>query len=79
MQRDELRLELLKLVVPQATRVSLSEPEYIVKACTHLEQYVLDFNEGEKLPDSPPKRTPSRPKRTTENDAIGSTDPTPGG
>lgn len=77
MDKATLRLELLKLVIPQATRVSLGEPEHIINACTHLEKYVLDCEKGEDLPDSSTKRGPARPpKRTTENDADGKPDPT---
>lgn len=79
MDNAEMRLRLIEAVLPQATRVGMAEPEHLVKVCTVLEQYVLDCKEGEKLSDSPPKRAPGRPKRTTENDATGTPDPTPGG
>jgi hypothetical protein len=79
MDKHDVRLRLLEAVLPQATRVGLGEPDHIVKVCTVLEQYVLDFNEGEKLPDSPPKRATVRSKRATENDASGTIDPTHGG
>lgn len=79
MQKAEVRLELLKILVPQATRVGISEPKYMIESCRSLEQYVLDCNEDEKLSDSSPKRKPGRPKRTTEDEVPGFLDPTHGG
>lgn len=79
MERKTVRLELLKLVVPQATRVGLSEPQQIIDSCAQLEKYVLDFDEGEKLPNSPTRRTLTRPKRTTDDSTPGNLNPTHGG
>jgi hypothetical protein len=79
MDNHQIRLELVKAVVPQATRVSMTEPEHIVKVCAALEEYVLNSNNGETLPDSPTSRKPGRPRRTTDNDAAGSPGPTHGG
>lgn len=82
MDNIEIRLQILKAVLPQASRVGLGEPEHIVDICTRLEKYVLDSaTTGEKLSDSPPKRPPGRPplKGTTNHEVNGSNGPTTGG
>lgn len=79
MDKTQIRLALLGMVLPQASRVSMTDPKLIIETCTTLEDYVLDSKKGEKLPDSPPKRAPGRPKRTTETSAVSHSDPTHGG
>lgn len=79
MDKSDVRLALLAMVVPQASRVSITDPETLIKTCTTLEEYVLDSKKGEKLPDSPTKRAPGRPKRTTDTSAVSESDPTHGG
>ena len=79
MDKSALRLELLKVLIPQATRVGIIEPEHTIESCRKLERYVLDCDQDENLSDSSPKRKPGRPKRTTENDVPGFLDPTHGG
>lgn len=75
----EIRMEILKILIPQATRVGIIEPKHIIDSARTFEKYVLDFNEGGDLPDSPAKRKPGRPKRTTENEMPGFLDPTHSG
>jgi hypothetical protein len=79
MDKAQIRLTLLSMVLPQASRVSITDPKLIIETCTELEKYVLDSEKGENLPDSPTKRAPGRPKRTTDNDSISKVDPTHGG
>jgi hypothetical protein len=79
MDKTQVRLSILSMVIPQASRVSITDPAHIIKTCTDLEKYVLDSEKGENLSDSPAKRAPGRPKRTTEHDAVSSSDPTHGG
>lgn len=80
MDKIEIRLQILKAVLPQASRVGLGEPDHIVDICTRFEKYVLDSQQtGENLSDSPTKRPPGRPKRTTDNEMNGSPGPTFGG
>lgn len=79
MDKSDVRLALLAMVVPQASRVSITDPETLIKTCTTLEEYVLDSKKGEKLPDSPPKRAAGRPKRITDTSAVSESDPTHGG
>ena len=78
----EIRLEILKMVIPQASRVGLENPQSILQTCTQFEKYVLDSAQtGEKLSDSPPKRPPGRPsnKGTTNYETNGNLGPAIGG
>lgn len=79
MDNSQTRLALLAMVIPQASRVSITDPKLIIETCTTLEEYVLDSKKGENLPESPPKRAPGRPKRTTYDDTVSKSDPTHGG
>jgi len=79
MDKAEIRLRIVEVLVPQATRVGIEQPEYVIKACTQLEKYVLDLNDDEKQPDSSPKGKMRRPAKGTEGNPDGSTDPTHGG
>lgn len=63
----EARLRIVEAVVPQASRVGIVEPEYIVKTCSFLEEYVLGSKKNDELPDSSPVRRGRKPKRTTSN------------
>lgn len=78
----DVRMRLIEVVVPQASRVGLGEPDNIVEICTRLEKYVLDSQStGERLSDSPPKRPPGRPslKGTTNHESNGTLGPATGG
>lgn len=80
MQVSEVRLRILEALIPQATRVGIQEPEYIVNTCKVLENYVLESKLGENTSDSPPKRKPGRPRKgLSENEADGSNGPAHGG
>jgi hypothetical protein len=80
MDKAEIRLRIVEVLVPQATRVGIEQPEYIIKACTQMEKYVLDLKEDESQPDSSPARKTNRPARGTGGSySSGSSDPTPGG
>ena len=70
-----LRLELLKLMIPQASRVGISEPTHIIKSCLQFEEYVLGSDTKDELPDSSPKRKGGRPKRTTDEALSLESDP----
>lgn len=74
-----IRLELLKLVVPQASRVGLSEPENIISTCSALEKYVIGSQQVEGTPDSTTRR-PGRPRKEKPSSEVpGFLDPTHGG
>jgi hypothetical protein len=79
MDKAEVRLRIVEVLVPQATRVGIEQPEYLIKACTQLEKYVLDLKEDESQPDSSPAKKTNRPARGTGNAPSGSSDPTHGG
>ena len=65
MDKSEIRLKIVEVVVPQATRVGVLEPEYIIKTCSQLEEYVLGIKEKGELSDSPVTRRKRKPKGTT--------------
>jgi hypothetical protein len=66
MDSQEVRLEILRIVVPQATRVGIVQPESIVKTCSHLENYVIGLTNAEEKPTPAPRKKATRPKKTTE-------------
>ena len=66
MGNTDLRIKILSIVVPQATRVGMTEPEHIVKTCSFLEKYVLDSDKVEEQSNSTPVKKMGRPKRTTD-------------
>jgi hypothetical protein len=58
---DEIRLELVRVVAPLATRAGLEKPDQIVQICSLLEEYVLDSKQSTGV--SPkPRETLSRKK-----------------
>lgn len=77
MEDKEVRLEIVKAVVPQASRVSLTNSESIVKTCSLLEEYVLGSNCGKSVPQT--KQKGRQPKRTTGKASASVSDPTHGG
>lgn len=79
MDKVEVRMRIVEVLVPQATRVGIEQPEYLIKACTQLEEYVLDLKNDEKQPDSSIHRKTNRPARGTGNAPTGQSDPTHGG
>jgi hypothetical protein len=75
-----VRLELLKVLIPQASKYGLTEPKIMIETCTQLENYVLDSKHGESQPDSPTTRRMGRPRKgQVETDSGSTTDPTHGG
>ena len=70
MQVHEVRLELLKVLLPIASRHSIIEPQKLVETARTLENYVLESEPpAEVTPDSAGKRGPGRPRK--ENPAHG--------
>lgn len=41
MDNEEIRLRIVEVVVPQATRVGMMNPQNIQDTCSHLENYVI--------------------------------------
>jgi hypothetical protein len=80
MDEREIRLKLVEILVPHATKVGMTEPDRIIKTCTELEKYVLDSKQSERLPDSQAKRPVGRPpKGTSIPETPSFLDPTRGG
>lgn len=71
MQPAEVRIELLKLLVPSASKVGITEPERIIDSCRKLESYVLESApNGEEQPDSPTRGTLRLPRKGKQNEAT---------
>jgi hypothetical protein len=80
MQADEARLRLLEVLIPAASKHALfGEPAQIIATCTQLEKYVLGWQPAGEEPTPAPRKTLSRPVRTTETQIPGFLDPTRGG
>lgn len=72
MQAEYVRLEILKVLIPAATRNALSDqPEKIVETARTLEKYVLESPQaGEVSPDSPNRRILTRPRKEKAEDGT---------
>lgn len=75
---DQVRLDLLKVLIPVASRHGLTSDE-LVKTCTQLENYVIGLQPSEETPTSPPRKTLIRPERTTDVKVPGFLTPPSGG
>ena len=60
MQADEVRLDLVKAMIPVASRHGLTSDE-IVETCTRLEKYVLGLPAVEDPPAPTTRKTLTRP------------------
>ena len=60
MQADEVRLDLVKAMIPVASRHGLTGDE-IVETCARLEKYVLGVPTGEDPPAQTSRKTLTRP------------------
>lgn len=79
MEASEVRLRLMEVLVPIASKHSLVSGE-IVAVCTQLERYVIESPAGEELPPSPSRKTLTRPSKDNRTVEIpGFLDPTHGG
>lgn len=59
-----VRLEILKVLLPMASRHGISDPEEIVKTATRLTAFVLESpQQGAASPDAPDKRTLKLPRK----------------
>lgn len=80
MQADEVRLRLMEVLIPAASKHGVfGETQTIVNTCTQLENYVLGLQPAEEVPTPATRKTLSRPVRTTETRIPGFLDPTRGG
>lgn len=79
MSPEVARLEILKLLVPNASRQGITDPTLIIECCSKLEEYVLGLKQAEDLPDSAPRKS-SRPRKEKSDAVLPSfLDPTHGG
>lgn len=69
---QHVRLEILKVLVPAATRNALAgEAEIILGTARQLEKYVLESQQsGEVTPDSPNRRILTRPRKEKVEDGT---------
>jgi hypothetical protein len=66
-----VRLEILKVLLPMASRHGISEPEEIVKTAARLAAFVLESpQQGAASPDTPDKRTLRLPRKEKPADAT---------
>lgn len=79
MEEREIRLRIVEAMIPQASRVGVTDPTAIIESCAQLEKYVLDSLKREELPTSQPRKILTRPEKTTEKVLPGFLDPARGG
>ena len=80
MQADEVRLRLMEVLIPAASKHGVfGETQLVINTCTQLEKYVLGLPPAEEVPTPATRKTLSRPVRTTETQIPGFLDPTRGG
>lgn len=65
-----IRLEILKVLIPSASRHGVSEPDEIIKTATRLSDFVLESpQQGAASPDAPDKRTLRLPRKEKPTEA----------
>jgi hypothetical protein len=65
MGSQEVRLELMKVLITKASQVGIVNPDVIIEACSQFEKYVVGSSEGgDSLasPTSKPKQSPHKGK-----------------
>lgn len=66
MQADEVRLRLMEVLIPAASKHGIfGEVPSIITTCTQLEKYVLGLQPAEEVPTPATRKTLSRPEKTT--------------
>ncbi len=66
MQADEVRLRLMEVLIPAASKHGIfGETQLVINTCTQLENYVLRLPPAEEVPTSATRKTLSRPEKTT--------------
>ncbi len=66
MQAADVRLELVKVMIPVASRHGLTSGE-IVTTCTQLEKYVLGLSSVGEAPTPTPRKTLTKPVKLPDN------------
>lgn len=63
LNRSEVRLRILGMLIPAASRHGISEPEQIIKSATALENYVVESVPLDVVtPDTSNRKTLTRPR-----------------
>ena len=63
LNRTEVRLRILGMLIPAASRHGISEPEQIIKSATALENYVVESAPLDVVtPDTSNRKTLTRPR-----------------
>ena len=66
MQEADVRLELVKVMIPVASRHGLTSAE-LVESCTRLEKYVLGLSSVGEAPTPTPRKTLTKPVKLPDN------------
>ena len=66
MQEADVRLELVKVMIPVASRHGLTSGE-IVTTCARLEKYVLGLSSVGEAPTPTPRKTLTKPVKLPDN------------
>ena len=66
MQEADVRLELVKVMIPVASRHGLTSAE-LVESCTRLEKYVLGFAPVGDMPTPTTRKTLTKPVKLSDN------------
>jgi hypothetical protein len=66
MQGSDVRLELVKTLIPVASRHGLTTGE-IVSTCAQLEKYVLGLQSVGEMPTPTPRKTLTKPVKLPDN------------
>lgn len=74
MDKHSARIELLKILLPQASRLGISEPERTIDICKKFENYVFS-DDGEEVPASSTRQKAGRPAKGTDNEMPAFLDP----
>lgn len=73
---QEIRIKVLGIVLPTATRVGINKPENIIEICSHFEKYVIGFQKTEEQSASKPQTRQKRSlKKATEEPTPSFLDP----
>lgn len=64
LNRSEVRLRILGMLIPAASRHGISEPEQLIKSATELENYVVASDQPDvATPDTSNRPTLTRPRK----------------
>lgn len=68
---DAVRLEILKMLLPVASRLGIESPEKIIEKARTFENYVLESDEQAGVtPDPADRRKPGRPRKEKPDQPV---------